>query len=76
MGFLSGGFGPTRHYPAFLRAIGDVLPLKYFVKLVNAVYLHGQGFWTQPGALAVLAAWAAAGLAFTVLKFQWEPRGR
>jgi ABC-2 type transport system permease protein len=72
--FLTGSFGPTRHYPAFLRAIGDVLPLKYFIKLVNAVYLHGHGFWTQPGALAVLAAWGAAGLVFTVFKFRWEPR--
>jgi ABC-2 type transport system permease protein len=73
MAFLTGSFGPTRHYPAFLRAIGDVLPLKYFIKLVNAVYLHGHGFWTQPGALAVLAAWGVAGLAFTAFKFRWEP---
>jgi ABC-2 type transport system permease protein len=74
--FLSGSFGPTHKYPAFLRAIGDVLPLKYFIKLVNAVYLHGHGFWTQPGALAVLAAWGVAGLVFTIFKFQWEPRER
>jgi ABC-2 type transport system permease protein len=73
MAFLTGSFGPTRHYPAFLRAIGDVLPLKYFIKLVNAVYLHGHGFWTQPGALAVLAVWGAAGLVFTAFKFRWEP---
>jgi ABC-2 type transport system permease protein len=74
MAFLTGSFGPTRHYPAFLRAIGDVLPLKYFIKLVNSVYLHGHGFWTQPGALAVLAAWGVAGLVFTAFKFRWEPR--
>jgi ABC-2 type transport system permease protein len=75
MAFLTGSFGPT-HNPAVLRAIGDVLPLKYFVKLVNAVYLHGHGFWTQPGALAVLGAWGAAGLVFTVFRFRWEPRER
>jgi ABC-2 type transport system permease protein len=74
MAFLTGSFGPTHHYPAFLRAIGDVLPLKYFIKLVNAVYLRGHGFWTQPGALAVLAAWGAAGLVFTIFRFRWEPR--
>jgi ABC-2 type transport system permease protein len=74
MAFLTGSFGPTRHYPAFLRAIGDVLPLKYFVDLVNAIYLHGQGFWTKPAALAVLAVWGAAGLVVAVLKFRWEPR--
>jgi ABC-2 type transport system permease protein len=76
MAFLTGSFGPTHHYPAFLRAIGDVLPLKYFIKLVNAVYLRGDGFWTQPGALGVLAAWGVAGLVFTVFKFGWEPRER
>jgi ABC-2 type transport system permease protein len=76
MAFLTGSFGPTHHYPAFLRAIGDVLPLKYFIKLVNAVYLHGHGFWTQPEALAVLAAWGAAGLVFTIFRFRWEPRER
>ncbi len=76
MAFLSGGFGPTKSYPAVLRAIGDVLPLKYLVKLVYAVYLHGQGFWTQPGALAVLAGWGVAGIVITALNFQWEPRGR
>jgi ABC-2 type transport system permease protein len=76
MAFLSGGFGPTNGYPGVLRAIGDVLPLTYFVKLVNAVYLHGHGFWTQPEALAVLAAWGAAGLVLSILRFQWEPRER
>jgi ABC-2 type transport system permease protein len=76
MAFLSGGFGPTNGYPAVLRAIGDVLPLTYFVKLVNAVYLHGHGFWTQPEALVVLAAWGVAGLVLAILRFDWEPRGR
>ena len=76
MAFLSGGFGPTNGYPAVLRAIGDVLPLTYFVKLVNAVYLHGDGFWTQPEALGVLCAWGIAGLVIAVRRFDWEPRGR
>jgi ABC-2 type transport system permease protein len=74
MAFLSGAFGPTRGYPAVLRAIGDVLPLKYLVELVNAVYLHGDGVWTQPQALAILIAWGVAGLVFTVFRFRWEPR--
>ena len=74
MAFLTGSFGPTRHYPAFLRAIGDVLPLKYFIEIVNAVYLRGHALWTQPGALAVLGAWGATGLVVAALKFRWEPR--
>jgi ABC-2 type transport system permease protein len=72
--FLTGSFGPTHHYPAFLRAIGDVLPLKYFIDLVNAIYLRGHAFWTKPAALGVLAAWGAAGLVVAALKFRWEPR--
>lgn len=74
MAFLTGSFGPTRHYPTVLRAIGDVLPLKYFIDIVNAVYLHHHGIWTKPLALGVLAAWGAAGLALAARRFRWEPR--
>ena len=74
MAFLTGSFGPTHRYPAFLRAIGDVLPLKYFIDLVNAIYLQGHALWTRPKDLVVLAAWAAAGLAVAAWKFRWEPR--
>jgi len=72
--FLTGSFGPTHRYPAFLRAIGDVLPLKYFINIVNAVYLRSHSIWTKPGALGVLAAWGATGLVVAALKFRWEPR--
>jgi ABC-2 type transport system permease protein len=74
MAFLTGSFGPTRRYPSFLRAIGDVLPLKYFIELVNAVYLHGHAVWSRPGAIGVLAAWGAVGLAVAARRFRWEPR--
>jgi len=74
MAFLSGGFGPTAHYPRILRAIGDVLPLKYFVQLVYAIYLHGHGIWSKPGAIGVLAAWGIAGIVVALRRFRWEPR--
>ena len=74
MAFLTGSFGPTRHYPRVLRAIGDVLPLKYFLDVMNAVYLRGHAIWTKPAALGVLAAWGATGLVVSALKFRWEPR--
>lgn len=74
MSFLTGAFGPTHHYPRFLRAIGDVLPLKYLVDLSNAVYLHKHSFWSQGTAIGVLAAWAAAGVLVAAWKFRWEPR--
>ena len=73
MAFLSGGFGPTAHYPRVLRAIGDVLPLKYFVQLVYAIYLQGHTIWSKPGAIAVLAAWGGGGAAVALRRFRWEP---
>ena len=76
MAFLSGSFGPTRKYPHVLRAIGDVLPLKYFIEVVKAIYLGGHEVWAKPGALGVLAAWTAVGLAIAARRFGWEPRER
>jgi ABC-2 type transport system permease protein len=72
--FLTGAFGPTEHYPRFLRAIGDVLPLKYFVDIVNAVYLQKHAIWTKGAALGVLVAWGATALVVAAFKFRWEPR--
>ncbi|HEY2543337.1 MAG TPA: ABC transporter permease [Gaiellaceae bacterium] len=74
MSFLTGAFGPTRHYPHFLRLIGDALPLKYLVDLSNAVYLHKHSFWSQGTAIGVLAAWGVGGVAVALAKFRWEPR--
>jgi len=74
MSFLTGAFGPTHHYPRFLRAIGDVLPLKYLVDLSNAVYLHKHAIWSKPGAIGVLVAWGVAGVVVAAFKFRWEPR--
>lgn len=76
MAFLSGSFGPTRDYPDVLRAIGDVLPLKHLIDLLDAVYLDHEQAWEHPGALAVLAAWGLAGLLVALRRFGWEPRER
>jgi ABC-2 type transport system permease protein len=74
LAFLSGSFGSTRHYPQVLRAIGDVLPLKYFLDAVNRIYLNWHELWSRPRDIAVLAAWGAVGLAIAIRKFRWEPR--
>jgi ABC-2 type transport system permease protein len=74
MAFLSGSFGPTADYPQALQAIGDVLPLKYLVDAINAIYLHGKQLWDEPTAVAVLTAWGAFGIAVAMRKFRWEPR--
>ena len=74
MAFLSGSFGPTRHYPKALRVLGDVLPLKYLLDAVNGIYLHGQQLWDKPTAVAVLAGWGLVGIVVAMRRFRWEPR--
>jgi ABC-2 type transport system permease protein len=76
MAFLSGSFGPTDEYPAFLDAIADVLPLTYFLDVVNGVYLEGDSLFADAGALAVVGAWGAAGLVVAWRRFSWVPRER
>jgi ABC-2 type transport system permease protein len=76
MAFLSGSFGPTREFPAFLQAIADVLPLTYFLDIVNGVYLGGESLFADPLALGVVAAWGIAGLAVALRYFTWMPRER
>ena len=76
MAFLSGSFGPTRRFPEFLQAIGDVLPLTYFLDIVNGVYLDGDSLFHDPTALAIVLAWGLAGLVVAVRRFGWVPRER
>jgi ABC-2 type transport system permease protein len=74
MAFLSGSFGPTRKYPDFLRAIGNVLPLKHYLDIVQSIYLSGHEIWRSPGAIAVVAAWGFAGAGVAARYFRWEPQ--
>jgi ABC-2 type transport system permease protein len=76
MAFLSGSFGPTDEYPAVLDAIANVLPLTYFLDIVNGVYLDGDSLFADPTALAVVGAWGFAGLAIALRRFGWMPRER
>jgi ABC-2 type transport system permease protein len=74
MAFLSGSFGPTRHLGSFLRAASDALPLTYFLKIVNGVYLDGDSLFAKPGALAVVALWGVGGVVIALRSFSWMPR--
>jgi ABC-2 type transport system permease protein len=76
MAFLSGAFGPTDEYPAFLEAIADVLPLTYYLDVVNGVYLDGESLFADPGALAIVAGWGALGVIVALRRFGWMPRER
>jgi ABC-2 type transport system permease protein len=76
MAFLSGSFGPTDDYPGVLEAIADVLPLTYFLDIVNGVYLDGDSLFADPTALATVGAWGVSGLAIALTRFSWMPRER
>lgn len=76
MAFLSGSFGPTDDYPGFLDAIASVLPLTYFLDIVSGIYLEGESLFADPKALAIVAAWGAAGLVIALSRFSWMPRER
>ncbi|MSO96407.1 MAG: ABC transporter permease [Thermoleophilia bacterium] len=76
MAFLSGSFGPTRGYPAFLQAISDVLPLTYLIRILRVVYLGGGSFWSQPRGIVIVLAWGVVGLLIASRRFGWEPRER
>jgi len=76
MTFLSGGFGPTRHYPEVLRALAEILPLKHLIDAVIGIYLDHESIWQQSWALAIVAAWGVLGAAVAARRFRWEPRER
>jgi ABC-2 type transport system permease protein len=72
--FISGAFFSSHSFPQFLRAIADVLPLIYVIRLVRDVMLRGAEIWDKPGAVAVIAAWGIGGAVFAARRFRWEPR--
>ena len=73
MAFIAGAFFSPRHFPQALRAIADVLPLTYFIRLVRNVMLHGHDIWSQGTNVAVLAAWGLLGVIVALRAFRWEP---
>lgn len=73
MAFIAGAFFSPRHFPQVLRAIADVLPLTYFLRLVRNVMLHGHEIWSQGTNVAVLTAWGLLGVIVALRAFRWEP---
>jgi ABC-2 type transport system permease protein len=73
MTFISGSFFSAHSFPRFVRAIADVLPLTYFIRLVRDVTLHGHEIWSRPGSIGVVAAWGAVGALLALRGFRWEP---
>ncbi len=71
--FISGAFFSPHSFPSFLRAIADVLPLTYFIRLTRDVMLHGPQIWDNPADVAVILLWGAIGAAVALWRFRWEP---
>jgi ABC-2 type transport system permease protein len=73
MSFISGSFFSPHSFPQFLRAIADVLPLTYFIRLTRDVMLHGHQLWDNGADVGVIAAWGAVGAIVAIWRFRWEP---
>jgi ABC-2 type transport system permease protein len=74
MAIISGTFFSPQHYPAFLKAIADVLPLTYFTKLTRDVMVLHHHLWSEGASIGVVALWGAAGIAAAIRGFRWQPR--
>ncbi len=74
MSIVSGTFFSTRHYPGFLKALAEVLPLTHFTALTRHIMLDDRPIWTQGGPLLAMLIWAAIGLLAAIKGFRWEPR--
>jgi ABC-2 type transport system permease protein len=74
MAIISGTFFTPREYPAFLRAIADVLPLTYFTKLTRDVMVRHHHLWSETGSMAVVVGWGVIGVIAAIRGFRWQPR--
>jgi ABC-2 type transport system permease protein len=74
MAIISGTFFTPKDYPAFLRAIAEVLPLTYFTRATRDVMVRHHHLWSEWGALAVVVGWGLVGLIGAIRGFRWQPR--
>ena len=72
--FISGVFYDADNVPRFLRDIAEVLPLTHLIDGLTGAMVSGKGLADNAGSLAVVAAWAVAGLFFAIRGFSWESR--
>jgi ABC-2 type transport system permease protein len=74
MAIISGTFFSPKSYPEFLKVIADILPLTHYTELTRDVMVRHQHLWSDAGAIGVVAAWGAIGLAGAVKGFRWQPQ--
>lgn len=70
--FLSGVFIPIGdNAPGWIVWVGRVFPVRHFADGMQAGYLGTAFRWSD---VLVVTLWGAAGLAFALRYFSWEPR--
>lgn len=75
MAFVSDIFVPSQDPPAWLRILGDVLPLKHFGRAFSAAFHPAVPAPAWRGTdLAILAAWGLGGALAAWRFFDWMPR--
>lgn len=76
MAFVSEVFILASDPPRWLSLVGDLLPLKHFVRAFQASFspaVTDPGFrW---GHIAVMTAWGIGGAILSVRYFRWDPKG-
>ena len=74
--FISGVFVPASQLPKWLLDVAGVFPVRHLAAALLTAYnphTHGSGLATLD--VLIVAAWGAAGLAFALRRFQWNPIG-
>jgi len=70
MFFPSGALYPTESYPAWLRAVSAVFPMRYAVHALRALLLKGVGLQAVAPDFLVMAGFAAVMLTLAALLFK------
>jgi ABC-2 type transport system permease protein len=72
--FISGALGATGVLPHWLTSLASYLPAEPMIGALTSSLRHTAGAPFLPGRdVAVLLAWAVAGLAAAGILFRWEP---
>jgi ABC-2 type transport system permease protein len=72
--FISGVFYDADNAPGFLRGIAEALPLKHLIDGLSGAMVTGKPLVDNLSHLAVIAVWAAAGIALAIRGFSWNAR--
>ncbi|MGB6347743.1 MAG: ABC transporter permease, partial [Methyloceanibacter sp.] len=67
---LSGFMFPYRGMPLWAQAIGEVLPLTHFLRIVRGITLKGNGFGDMQSDVLALTLFMVAAMALALFRFR------